>query len=166
MTATYEKIATNTLGSTSSSDSFTSISGAYTDLKIVIVAGQNPLNNAISWQYNSDTGSNYSNTLMLGNGSSAISFRQSDQPRISGFGDFGSSALSSLVKIDINNYSNTTTYKTAITRLDSITKGRTVASVSLWRSTSAITSIAFSFENGSDTFPTGSTFTLYGIKAE
>ena len=166
MTATYEKIATTTLGSASSSVSFTSISGAYTDLRIIIVTGQTPLNNAISWQYNSDTGTNYSNTALLGNGTSAFSTRASTQPRITGFGDLGSSALSSLIKIDINNYSNTTTYKTALTRFDSIPKGRTAAVVSLWRSLSAITSIAFSFENGSDTFPTGSTFTIYGIKAE
>jgi hypothetical protein len=166
MTATYEKIATTNLGSASSSVSFSSISGAYTDLKIVIVAGQNPLNNGFSWQYNSDTGNNYSNTTLIGDGSSAFSVRQSNNPRISGFGDLGSSALSSLIKIDINNYSNTTTYKTALSRFDSIPKGRTEATVSLWRSLSAITSIAFSFENGSDTFPTGSTFTIYGIKAE
>lgn len=165
MAATYEKIATNTLGSTSSSVSFTSISGAYTDLRIVILTGQNPLNNAITWQYNSDTGNNYSNTSLFGNGSSAISTRASTQPRISGFGDLGSSAVNSLVKIDIMNYSNTTTYKTAIGKFDSLPKSRTGINVSLWRDTSAITSITFTFENGTDNFSTGSTFTIYGIKA-
>jgi len=165
MASTYEKIATTTLGSTSSSVSFTSISGAYTDLKIVIVTGQNPLNNAITWQYNSDTGNNYSNIALIGTGSSAISTNVNNQPRISGFGDLGSSAVNSLIKIDIMNYSNTTTYKTAIGRFDSLPKGRTAANAGLWRSTSAITSIAFSFENGTDNFSSGSTFTIYGIKA-
>jgi hypothetical protein len=35
MTSTYEKIATNTLGSAASSVTFTSISGAYTDLVLI-----------------------------------------------------------------------------------------------------------------------------------
>jgi len=165
MASTYEKIATNTLGSAAASVTFSSISGAYTDLKIVVVTGQNPLNNAITWQYNSDTGNNYSNNALIGTGTSAISTNANTQPRISGFGDLGSSALSSLIKIDINNYSNTTTYKTAIGRFDSIPKGRAAVNVGLWRSTSAITSIAFSFENGTDNFSSGSTFTIYGIKA-
>jgi hypothetical protein len=65
--------------------------------------------------------------------------------------------------MQIQNYSNTTTNKTALIRDNFATYG-TFARVALWRSTSAITSITLTMS--SSTFATGSQFTLYGIKAE
>jgi hypothetical protein len=65
--------------------------------------------------------------------------------------------------MQINNYSNATTYKTMISRQfgqDQIAW----FSVGLWRSTAAITSIVFTDES-SGNFTTGFTLTLYGIKA-
>jgi hypothetical protein len=166
MPSTYTPIATTTLGSAQTTVTFSSISGTYTDLRFVIVAGQTPLNESFRWRYNSDTGGNYSWTQMLGNGSSAISSRSNPNvTSISPFGDLGGSAVESLAKIDILNYSNTTTNKTTIARFDSIQKTRTAAAVGLWRSTAAITSVTFDIANGTDTFVAGSTFTLYGIKA-
>jgi hypothetical protein len=60
------------------------------------------------------------------------------------------------------NYSNATTYKTALARTSE--DGVAAAYVGLWRSTSAITSITID-KGSSDNFASGSTFTLYGIKA-
>jgi hypothetical protein len=65
--------------------------------------------------------------------------------------------------INIQNYSNSTTYKTVLARSNNAATG-TDATVALWRSTSAITSIDYYLNSGS--WATGSTFTLYGIKAE
>ena len=67
--------------------------------------------------------------------------------------------------INIQNYSNTTTYKTILGRANNAVTGVT-ETVGLWRSTSAITSMTLLQSYGSDLFKTGSTFTLYGIKAE
>jgi hypothetical protein len=68
--------------------------------------------------------------------------------------------------INIQNYSNTTTYKTALLRsnLATGTYPGVDAFVGLWRSTSAITSITIL--PASNNLLSGSTFTLYGIKAE
>lgn len=66
--------------------------------------------------------------------------------------------------IQINNYSNSTTYKTAFMRTNTAsTYGTVFAIVGLWRSTAAITSITLTPDAGS--FATGSTFSLYGIAA-
>jgi hypothetical protein len=66
--------------------------------------------------------------------------------------------------IQINNYSNSTTFKTPLIRTNTGPSWGTVfAIVGLWRNTAAITSITFTPDTGN--FDTGSTFTLYGIKA-
>jgi hypothetical protein len=63
------------------------------------------------------------------------------------------------------NYSNSTTYKSVFTRQETNSSGTKAvqAIASVWRSTSAITSI--SINSGSANFNSGATFTLYGIAA-
>ena len=63
------------------------------------------------------------------------------------------------------NYSNTTTYKTLLSRSGTLGGSYTGTTLiaGLWRSTSAITSILVGCTT--NTFVAGSTFTLYGIKA-
>jgi hypothetical protein len=61
-------------------------------------------------------------------------------------------------------YSNTTTYKTVLGR-SNVIDFRIAAIVGLWRSTSAINTISLRSDNASYNFTTGSTFTLWGIKA-
>jgi len=159
MPKTYEPIATTTLGSAAADVTFSSISGAYTDL--IIVA--NILRASTSdtrMQVNGDTGNNYSYTFLGGNGSTAQSFRVTNAPQW----DLGyaTSAQPTTLITQIQNYSNTTTNKIAISRFSSTT-GDLVAFASLWRSMAAITSVKF-FQNTGN-LSAGSTFTLYGIKA-
>jgi hypothetical protein len=73
--ATYEPIATTTLGTATSSFTFSSIPATYTDLRLVIgwVSGTNP-----RIRFNSDTATSYSQTAMYGDGTAA-SFAQSNQ---------------------------------------------------------------------------------------
>jgi hypothetical protein len=73
--------------------------------------------------------------------------------------------------IDFMNYSNTTTYKTWITRGGNVSDN-SGSTANLWRSTSAINTIAIaeSGTGGSGSFNygnmlAGTTFTLYGIAA-
>jgi hypothetical protein len=84
---------------------------------------------------------------------------------------FGNNNLNNIFITDFQNYSNTTTNKTWIGRMGS--GNQTSAIVNLWRSTSAINTIAIaeSGDGGSGSFNygnmlSGTTFTLYGIKAE
>jgi hypothetical protein len=78
--STYTPIATQTLGSAAASVTFSSIPQGYTDLILVCSPVSTTGSNTFMWiRYNSDTGSNYSLTSMRGNGSTATSFRLSNQ---------------------------------------------------------------------------------------
>ena len=158
MAVTYEKIATTTLGSATSTITFSSISGTYTDL--ILVTSGTSTTSTICIRFNNDTGSNYSDTKLFGTGSSAGSERHSNATRI-----FGSSVGSTVFTdvFQIQNYSNTTTYKTCLIR-GSLTTSAATAFVGLWRSTSAITRIDL-FNNNSGDFDSGFIATIYGIKA-
>lgn len=164
MPATYEPIATTTLGSAQSSVTFSSISGSYTDLVLVINAGM--ANAGASWYayVNSDTGSNYSATGIYGNGSTVSSSRISNSTNGLLIGSWvGFTTTIKTAIVHFMNYSNTTTYKTALSRY-SESDGTVESTVSLWRNTAAITTIQVR-NNSSYNFTSGSTFTLYGIKA-
>jgi len=160
MASTYEKIATNTLSSTASSVTFSSL-GSYTDIVIVSVPSISTGSAGFRIRFNSDSGSNYSQTEIYGDGSSAASARNSNQTSgkltdaISPTTNFNFNSI-----VNVMNYSNSTTYKTFLAR-GNIASGGTEAVVGLWRSTSAITSIELL--PTSSTFASGSTFTLYGI---
>lgn len=161
MPSTYTPIATTTLGSGATSVTFSSISGAYTDL--ILICNGNTAANANNYlQFNSDTGSNYSATRLSGDGSAASSARNTSQTQmlLDGFGYWTSTYEGNKI-IHIMNYSNTTTNKTVLTRANTASKG-TDAIVGLWRSTAAITSVKF---NSDSTIQAGSTFTLYGVKS-
>jgi hypothetical protein len=157
MAKTYEPIATTTLSTATAEVTFSSISGSYTDLVYIIYNKSGGTNSRL--RFNSDSGSNYSATQLYANGSSAASLPESNQTRApSGTIDNNGMAIGHIM-----NYSNTTTYKTLIARGGAGTGTYLDAVVSLWRSTSAITSISFTQDSGSTNFASGSTFTLYGI---
>lgn len=161
MAATYEKIATNTLVSTSSSITFNSFSG-YTDLVLI----GNPILSAsldYKWYVNGDNTSGlYSQTRLTGDGSSATSSRTPNANSLYLDAVTPSSGSTQTFIMNFFNYSNTSTYKTALIRYSGATSDVS-ARVGLWRNTNAITSITISTD--SSTFAIGSTFTLYGIKA-
>jgi hypothetical protein len=162
MSSTYEKIATTTLGSTALSVTFSSISSTYTDI-VAIVNGSYTFGSGVDSfgiRANGDTGTNYSRVVLNGNGSTASS---SATPNIDSciIGLLGSENSTNIIYF--NNYSNSTTYKTFLARANS-PSNLVRANVGLWRSTAAINSITF--DGSGNTFSIGSTFTLYGIKAE
>ena len=165
MPATYDKIATYTVPSAQADYTFSSIPSTYTDLVVIANtqgASGSPQN--LLFQLNGDTGSNYSSTWLNGNGTTAASSRLSNRVNglfdIVGYAPIGTNF--NAVIAQFNNYSNTTTNKTILSRANSAATG-TDAVVSLWRNTAAITSIKIYFS--SNNLATGSTFTLYGIKA-
>ena len=161
MASTYEKIATTTLGSAAASYTFSSISGSYTDLVLVVNAGASSPSYDFAMRFNSDSGSNYSVTRLIGNGSTASSSRTSNNTFINTRAI--PADITGTYIVQIQNYSNTTTYKTALIRANNPASA-TEAVVGLWRNTAAITSITISPEFLVNLLA-GSTLTLYGIKA-
>ena len=162
MASTYEKIATTTLGS-AGTVTFSSIPGTYTDL-VLISSAKNSSGSGGTYQIviNSDTGSNYSATYMQGTGSAANSgrFTNNTVAYTSRSADPSGSEYAPGI-VHFMNYSNTTTFKTLLSRGNEAST-TTIAFVNLWRSTSAITSINLE-QPGGGNFAAGSSFTLYGI---
>ena len=165
MAITYEPIATTTLGSATATVTFSSITGSYTDLVLIINAAANTSGDDLWLRFNSDTGTNYSLTTLLGNGTSASSTRRSSFSRIMSDAAYPTAANGFNQITNIMDYSNTTTYKTVLIRSNNANTSQYVgATVGLWRSTSAITSIDLTIAGAGLQFASGSTFTLYGIK--
>ena len=98
-----------------------------------------------------------------GNGTTASSDRGSSETQLVIANTSGSTTLELAIIANIFNYSNTTTFKTILSRSGNA-GASTTAAVSLRRDTSAITTISFDL-TGASTYSVGSTFTLYGIKA-
>ena len=156
-------LATTTLGSAAASIDFTSISSAYTDLRLVVVATSTQALNA-GIRFNSNTATNYSGTGLVGNGSSASSSRYTIQTylKLDNF-DAGLNTTPVMYTIDIFNYAGST-FKTALVTLSGDTNGSGYVnrSVNLWRQTTAISSVSF-YAASTGNLATGTTATLYGI---
>jgi len=166
MPATYEPIATTTLGSETSSITFSSISSAYTDLRLVFVgiraAGTN---SAPIVRFNSDSATNYSMNAIYGDGISATAYLEANATGVPlvYFDALVSTTIPKLGTLDIFNYRGST-YKTVLNTesSDRNGSGRTVRAVGMWRSTSAITSITIT-DGSARNMGVGTTATLYGI---
>jgi hypothetical protein len=160
MPSTYDKIDKATATGSESTISFTSIPATYTDL-VLVFNGYTNAQASCSLRFNNDSGANYSQTRLLGSGSAAASDRDSSINQINAF---VSSSTSNNINeiIQIQNYSNATTYKTALLRWNNAAS-YVAAIVGLWRSTSAINRVDMILSTS--TYVAGSTFTLYGIKA-
>ena len=157
---TYIPIAKTTLGSGITTVTLSSISSAYTDIVMVIRGGGDEC--SLRLYFNSDTGNNYSTTLIVGRGSAVNTGRQTNQNAILINGIYGATNANTNTIVQLQNYSNTTTNKTIISR-GNIPDDETVACVGLWRSTAAISSINITAINGTGLWLSGSTITLYGI---
>jgi hypothetical protein len=168
LASTYTPIQTTTLGSAQASYTFSSISGLYTDLVLVVnELNATATNTSFQFQVGNgsvDTGANYSLTEIFGNGTTASSDRASSDTAayFNGPGIGTSTTTPNVYVMNFMNYSNTTTYKTFIGRGGSADKN-TVATVNLWRLTSAINTIKI-FQS-TNNMAAGTTFTLYGIAA-
>ena len=158
--STYTPIASVTLSSAQSSVTFSGIPQTYTDLVLVISGNVNTSgtvdirvgNNTV------DSGSNYSRTYLYGNGTSAISVRNSNLTET--YNTVGTGTVVGNGTIHFMNYSNTTTNKTFLQRGNDSSL-LTVATVSLWRSTSAINIITIT--GNTNNLNSGTTLNLYGV---
>jgi hypothetical protein len=163
--ATYEPITTTTTSSNQTTVSFTSITGSYTDL-VLVCAFKNTSSVDIILQFNSDGGNNYSYVTFGGDGTTVGDVRGYNTTAIvldvnaAGFG-----TDRSIVVVDIMNYSNTSTAKTVISRVGTVSGAPNVGmTIGTRRNTAAITTIDIS-ASSANTIASGSKFTLYGISA-
>jgi hypothetical protein len=163
--ATYTPIATYTLPSAQASYTFTSISGAYTDLVLVVEGISSSAVNGICMQFNGDTSSGlYSNTVLSSNGSVASANRRANGNFINiAFESYWVSSSRSSIIVNIQNYANTNVYKSCLSRPSTAATG-VDAIAGLWRNGAAITSLTVT-NDGSGNIGATTSFTLYGILA-
>lgn len=160
---TYEPIATTTLGSSTATISFSSISGSYTDLRLVFTGAVLFSNSDLRIRFNSDTTTSYSQTNLIANGTTASSDRQTSQSSL-----ILSNALltttTTMMTLDIFSYAGSTN-KTLLIKTTPSGAGFGVrrSTAGTWRNTSAITSISLESITSVAEFDTGATVTLYGI---
>jgi hypothetical protein len=173
----FYQIATTTLGSATSTVTFSSIPADYTHLQIRASYQTSrvtyPLDK-IFIRFNSDTASNYSTHVVQGDGASASSSAENttsltDRDTSSTTAASGGLVFGTLI-MDILDYTNTNKYKTTRTLIGFDTNGtvsgyggRAGLLSGNWRSTSAITSITFTVDNAAN-YSANSKFSLYGIK--
>jgi hypothetical protein len=167
MATTMKLIAKNVLGSDTSSVTFSSIPGTYTDLLLVcsVRSSRSASNDGIKARFNgagSDT--NHSSRVLVGDGSVTLS----------GTGSFvrvgyatGSTATSNTFgssEMYIPNYAGSTAKSMSSfgAQEDNAANADMGVAASLWNSTAAITSIELLLLTGPN-FKSGSSFFLYGI---
>lgn len=163
--STYVPIQAITLSAAAADVTFTGIPQTFTDLVLVVGRLKSTTSSPyLCFQFNSNTSTDYSVTHIEGTGTSAVSSRSSNQNQITTGNSVGlGTTADAMVITHFMNYSNTTTNKTAMSRV-SVIGGSfpgTGAAVGLWRQTSAITSIRV-FNNAGN-LPADCTLTLYGI---
>lgn len=161
MATTYDKIATTTLGS-ATTVTFSSIPQTYTDLRIVEwLIGD--YGNPYFW-INNDTSALYSNTFLQGNGSVVNSGYNASTNQInSGQASTSTYGFPIFTTTDIFSYTGST-YKSCLSTqsFDRNGGGSTSRTVSLYRSTAAITRLDINIGAGGSY---SGYVTLYGIKA-
>ena len=169
----YESISTVTVGSGGSAEvNFTSIPSTYSHLQIRIFGKlsitNDPALENILFQFNGDTGNNYTRHGIDGNGSIVSAYGNADLPRnyaILPRSYSGQTNMFGAAIVDILDYANTNKYKTqrVLAGADLNGSGQIALISGVWRNTNAISSIKI-FNFTTTTFLQYSSFALYGIK--
>jgi hypothetical protein len=173
MPNTYTLIASNTLGASATSVTFSAIPSTYTDLvlRLSLRGDQANYSEIILLEFNGSAAANYSYTAIRANGSTADSVRGSAQTygRV-GYANSGNSTADTFGNAEIYIPSYTASQNKPFSGIgmsenNSATAGEAWITpyATLWSNTSAITSIKISPINGPN-WVSGSSFYLYGIK--
>jgi len=161
MAITYERIAATTLSSTTATITLDSISSAYTDLRLVVVAfGSGNFN--MNVRYNNNSSSVYCLQSIRGNGSGASYANSVNQTSwsLSQFANYGITPF--IMTFDIFSYANSQFKTTLITQAnDRNGAGIVEAHAGLFAASSAISRI--DIISGAPYFSAGTTVSLYGI---
>jgi len=166
VTSNFFKIATVTASGSQSSVTFSSIPSTYKSLQLRILANDGGAG-ACSLNFNSDSGTNYAFHRLYGNGSLVSANGTASTTSLSYNSPSGSlSNIYAAAIVDIIDYASTSKYKTVKTFAGVDNNGGATSlaylTSGLWQSTSAITSITITDQQGNN-WTSSSTFTLYGI---
>jgi hypothetical protein len=152
-------LATITLGTAQATVTFGSIPQGYRDLRLVI-AGANSNASALFIRMNGDTGANYNDVSMYGDGSTTGSSPRSNIS--SGYIASTDAATSNVATVDIMDYSATDKHKSWLAR-GNASGSRVESRAGRWANTAAVTSLLVNTDT--NTFSIGCVFSLYGILA-
>jgi hypothetical protein len=168
----FDLLETQVLGSATASVTFSSL-GTYAStyqhlqLRAVVRTSRATTSDVIQLRFNSDSGNNYAQHGLYGNGSIVGSY--AGVPRSSAFAMessannttanvFGAAVIDILDPFET---SKNTTFKT----IYGLTSYNVISlASSLWNNTAAITTMTFTSDGGAN-FVSGTRFSLYGIKA-
>lgn len=166
----YESIATFNATGSETTFTFTSIPNTYQHLQLRAIFQRNGGTQLdVGIRFNSDTGSNYSQHYLSGDGSAASASGAASSSYVSiGVGPGTSTSnMFGVSIIDIHDYASTTKNKTVRAAGGADTNNTGISAVRLWSgawyNTNAISSLTI-YPFG-DAMNTGTVFALYGIKA-
>jgi len=171
---TFESIATATCTTAEANVTFSNIPQNYAHLQIRIWGYNSSGSDRTLWmQFNSDSGSNYRNHYLSGNGSAAsggadaaatvgiLPFNASSSQ--TGFnGDVNKPSTVIMDILDYTNINKNTTVRT-LGGWDGNGTGYVYLSSGLWMNTAAVTSLYFQLPYSTN-FGSGTRFSLYGIR--
>jgi len=166
----FESIATANGTGSSGTITFSSIPSTYKHLQIRVMTRSSSTGRNIQVRFNSDTGANYAQHNLRGNGATAAAAGSASVTEIEAGWIATSADLTNVMGvsiIDFHDYASTTKNKTlrAISGLNNnntTTNERIYLYSGLWMNTTAINSISLISNSGNWT--TASVFSLYGIK--
>jgi len=166
----YDALSTVSLSASASSITFAGIPNTYKHLQIRGIMKSTTAGTSVNdvfFQFNGDTGSNYSTHFITGTGASAGSGAATSQVRFraSNCAPYtGTASVFGAVVMDILDYANTSKYKTARSLSGSDWNGTGYMNMDsgLWMNTASITSITIF--PGANSFETYTSLSLYGIR--
>lgn len=168
----YDLLETTVLSTTSSSVTFSSLgsyASTYKHLQIRATMRANGTTlTTFRIRLNGDTGSNYASHRLLGNGSTVTSSASTSSVamflgnRLPGDSTANSFTASVIDILDFGSSSKNTTIRNLSGFSDGVNGHNIVLSSGFWNNTAAVTSIEVS--SASDSFVSGSRFSLYGVK--
>jgi len=170
MPATYTLIASNTLSSTASFVTFSSIPATYTDLVFRISSRNDTAATYgdIAFRFQNDQGAFYGSTIMRGNGSAASGVRYFSVDSV--VADWSQAANNATASTFGSTEIYIPSYLSSMNKVSSVfgagennaTSAGIAATAGLYTKTTAITRI--DILGGGGSFVSGSSFFLYGIK--
>lgn len=170
MPSTYSLISSNILSSSAASVTFSAIPSTYTDLVLRVSARGSFANisNIINFRVNASATSDYSRTLLLGDGSAAASARSSNVAQFQGLVTPAASSTSNVfssAELYLPNYAGSANkVMSSISAAENNNANADLyATAGLRSNTAAVTEINLALNFGD--FVAGSSFYLYGIKS-
>lgn len=163
MPATYNAIATTTLGSSQATITFSGISASFTDLRLVVNCLIAATGNPLYCRFNSDSSTSYSWTHLFGNRTSAISNRSTGANNLYLGETASNTSYPTFHSLDIMSYT-ASAWKPSLLNCarDMSGSGLSQTAVGVWTNTSAINSITIGTFAAAN-LAAGTTATLYGI---